>query len=124
MTTIPTKYRRQLTRAKAAIAKYGATIIYGVHQPEIHGQITNVDTRVEQEFRITALILRKSRRRDAGRFLQTHEVSVLLGGDLPFKPKPGDWIIDPQGKRLPVDDVRIVGPDGVPLLFRVRCIDG
>ena len=124
MTRLQTQYRRGLLRAKQALNRRGVFYTYVSRIPEVRGQVTNADNRVDIEYRVKVLQSRKSRRRDAGRSLQTHELSFLMHGDLPFKPKPGDYVVDPYGKRLPVDDVRIIGPDAVPLLYRMRCIDG
>ena len=121
---IETKFRRQLLAATKRIRQYGVCIDYTSKQPELHGQAVNADNRVEHRFAIYALFLRKTKRRDAGRNLQSHEAEILIAAGVPFVPKPGDSLIDPQGKRYPVDDVRTIGPDGFPILYRIRCIDG
>lgn len=121
---LSTKFRSQLRKARQKIAQYGVCVEYISKLPELHGQTPNRDNRVDVRYSVNVLFLRKSRRRDAGRFLLSNETEFIMAAGVPFDPKPGDAVYDPKGKRYPVDDVRIVGPDGFPILYRVRCIDG
>ena len=118
-----TKFTRALLRAIQKMKQYGVCCEYGVHEPELFGQTVNADNRIEQRYNVYVLFDDSFRRRDGGTFIPTNEVTAYMASQ-PFKPKPGDWIVDPLGKRYPVDDVEIVKPDGFPIFYELRLIDG
>ena len=119
-----TKYQRQLDKVARRIERDGTLIEYFTESAPLGGQATNEDNRITTRYMVNAQFDRRSRGRDGGGFLPSHDVQLILAGNVPFKPAPGDKVVDKQGKVWPVDNVEVIQPDSVPIKYNLRLTDG
>jgi len=117
------KYQEEIDETKLDIAEDGVTVEYHVEVPHLLGQRVNRDDRVTTRYYVDVVIDDEYRRRDGGTALPSNQFEAIMGAQ-PFKPKPGDKFITPRGKVYPIDQVRIIEPDGEPVLYYLRGIDG
>ena len=119
-----TKYQRLLNRWKRKIAKKGVWVEYLERRPELVGQPINEDTRVEKKFRLQVLFTDELQGRDGGDVTPSDNAECVMAGDAVIEPKAGDQITTPAGKAYPIDSVRKLMPDGIPLRYILRLDDG
>ena len=117
------KYQEEIDETLLDIQEDGVTVEYHVESPHLFGQGINVDDRITTRFYVDVVIDDEYRRRDGGGSQPSNQFEAIMGA-VPFKPKPGDKFITPKGKVYPIDQVRIIEPDGEPVLYYLRGIDG
>ena len=117
------KYQEDIDETLEDIEEDGVLVEYHVETPHLLGQGVNVDDRVTSRFYVNVVIDDEYRRRDGGSSRPSNQFEAIMGA-VPFKPKPGDKFITPYGKEYPIDQVRIIEPDGHPILYYLRGIDG
>lgn len=118
-----TKYAEEIMETIEDIAEDGVKVQYITKNPHLFGQGINVDDRVESRYIVDVIYDDQYRRRDGGGAIPSNQIEFWMGSQ-PFKPKPGDVMITPFGKEYEVDQVRAIEPDGYPIIYNVRCIDG
>ena len=118
------KYDSTRLKIQRRIQKKGVQVEYGQYHPALLGQATNTDNRVEVRYQVYVLFLDEEQGRDGGSYLPSNELEVLMAGGQAFEPKAGDWLVTPAGKRYPVESVSKLQPDGVPIRYILRLVDG
>ena len=119
-----TKFQSSLDKLKAKIAKEGVRVDYIVEEPHLIGQGVNIDDRVETRFLIDVLFTDETQGRDGGDVTPSNSATCIMAGDSPVEPKAGDKLITPLGKMYPVNSVRRLMPDGIPLRYTLSLEDG
>lgn len=117
------KYQEDALDAVLDIREDGVPVEYIVKGADLFGQGVNVDDKVETRFIVDLLFVSEFRRRDGGQFLPSNQGEAWMAIQ-PFKPKPGDAFITPMGKEYPIDQVEVISPDGYPVIYSLRFIDG
>ena len=120
--TVTTQYQSFGDLGKNLLEQRGVKVTYGVFDPEVTGQGVD-DGRVEETHEVNVLFKTGFRQRGSGTFTPMNEISAIMH-QVPFDPKPGDYLITPQGKQYPITDVVVTSPDGVPLVYELRLTDG
>lgn len=117
-----TKYQRSLDKIKNKIADRGVRVEYYSEEAPLLGQAVNRDNRVTTRHHVAVIFTNESLGRDG--FKPSDYGEAILAGDAPVQPKPGDYLITPLGRRYSVSEVVRLEPDGVPLRYTLRLIDG
>lgn len=120
---VTTKFGPEIADVIIDLREEGVRVEYIVKEPDLFGQGTNVDDRVELRYLVDVLFVDMFRRRDGGSYLPSNQGECWMASQ-PFKPKPGDIVITPYGKHFPVDQVQVIAPDGAPIIYNLRLIDG
>ena len=117
------KYNEEILETLEDIREDGVTVEYHVEEPHLLGQRVNRDDRVTTRYYVDVIFDDEYRRRDGGTARPSNQFEAWMGSQ-PFKPKPGDKLITPAGKEYPIDQVRAIEPDGYPIIYNLRGIDG
>ena len=121
--TLTTQDGSYVALARRLLENSGVSVTYGRFDEPVGDQAVGRDGRVEQKLTVKVLLRAKFLRRQAGQFMQSLESTALMANN-GFKPKPGDYIIEPDGKRSPIDEITTVAPDGFPILYYLGFRDG
>lgn len=120
---LTTQYGSFVTLAQNLLDQRGVFVTYGRYDENATGHTVGGDNRVEQKLRVKVLFRTKFLRKMAGKFIQSTESTALMANN-GFKPKPNDYIIEPNGKRSPIDEIAEIGPDGFPILYYLGFREG
>jgi len=120
---LTTQYGSFVTLARNLLTERGVTVTYGRFDESVAGQPVGGDGRVEQKLQVKVLFRTKFLRQMAGTFMQSTESTALMANN-GFKPKPQDYLIEPNGKRSPIEEVTEIAPDGFPILYYLGFREG
>ena len=121
--TQTTQFGDFVTLAKALLNDFGVTVTYGRMVPELTGQAVGTDNRTEQKLQLKVFFRTNFFRRQTAKYLPSFE-SVALMANEGFRPKNGDYLIKPDGKRVPIYDMTMIAPDDFPILYFLGIRDG
>ena len=121
--TVTTQYGSFVTLARNLLNQNGVTVTYGRFDENVTGHTIGGDNRVEQKLMVKVLFRTKFLRRMAAKFMPATESTALMANN-GFKPKTDDYIIEPNGKRSPIDEITVIAPDGFPILYYLGFRDG
>ena len=117
------KYDEDIQETLEDIKEDGVTVEYYSEVPPLFGRGVNQDNRITVRHYVDVIFDDEYRRRDGGGARPSNQFEAWMGA-VPFKPKPGDKLVTPMGKSYPIDQVRAIEPDGYPIIYQLRGIDG
>lgn len=111
--------------ANDLMKEFGVKILYATYDVPLAGQqTTDSDPRVLRKLEAYVVFRTSIRNRQSGAYTPRNRLSCMMQPVPNLRPKPGDYIVTPEGKRFPVDYVETIEPNNVPILYILELMDG